>query len=298
MPVPSVITDLSTTAGSNSPAGTDSIGTNMDDYVRALSAFIAQVRDGSKNLELGTATAPALAFTSDSNTGIYSSAADKVSVTAGGTKVADFVSTGIETTGNVTAQKNLISGSTGQYGYSAYRRQSDGANLWQAGCDSSSASANFQIYNLGVGGNGILVAGTTNYVTMPYQASFRATNSSSETTSTSTFDTYTETYDQGSNFNHSTGAFVAPVAGVYMLVLDWQCSLSSSGQVEVQIYNSTTATALAYGEFSLGSAAGIIKQGAVIALTRLAASDSVIARTGTVTNGTGYINVFSGHLLG
>jgi len=42
MPVPTLITDLSTTAATNSPAGTDAISNTMDDYIRSLSAFIAQ----------------------------------------------------------------------------------------------------------------------------------------------------------------------------------------------------------------------------------------------------------------
>lgn len=45
MPVPTSIDDLSTTAGSNSPSGADSPG-DGDNYIRALSAFIAQLRDG------------------------------------------------------------------------------------------------------------------------------------------------------------------------------------------------------------------------------------------------------------
>jgi len=45
MPVPSVIGDLSPTASSNSPAGSDN-GSTADDYLRALSGFIAELRDG------------------------------------------------------------------------------------------------------------------------------------------------------------------------------------------------------------------------------------------------------------
>lgn len=45
MPVPASITDLSTTAGSNSPPGSESPAT-LDDYIRTLSSFIAQLRDG------------------------------------------------------------------------------------------------------------------------------------------------------------------------------------------------------------------------------------------------------------
>lgn len=43
MGVPVVITDMSTSAASNSPAGSDSIGTSLDDYIRSHAAFIAQL---------------------------------------------------------------------------------------------------------------------------------------------------------------------------------------------------------------------------------------------------------------
>lgn len=43
MAVPTAITDLSTTAASNSPAGGDTVGTTMDDFIRAHASFIAQL---------------------------------------------------------------------------------------------------------------------------------------------------------------------------------------------------------------------------------------------------------------
>ena len=46
MPIPTLITDLSTTASSNSPAGSDSPAT-LDDIQRAHASFIAQLRDGA-----------------------------------------------------------------------------------------------------------------------------------------------------------------------------------------------------------------------------------------------------------
>lgn len=49
MPVPATINDLSTTAASNSPAGSEPALPQMDDFIRALSAFIAQLRDGKLN---------------------------------------------------------------------------------------------------------------------------------------------------------------------------------------------------------------------------------------------------------
>lgn len=45
MPVPSTINDLSTTAGANYPAGTESPST-IDDYLRAHASFLAALRDG------------------------------------------------------------------------------------------------------------------------------------------------------------------------------------------------------------------------------------------------------------
>jgi len=43
MPVPTLISELSTTAASNSPPGAESIGGNMDDYLRAAFAFIKEL---------------------------------------------------------------------------------------------------------------------------------------------------------------------------------------------------------------------------------------------------------------
>jgi hypothetical protein len=46
MPVPSSITDLSATIGSNSPAGSDNVFPDLDNFLRAHAGFIAQLRDG------------------------------------------------------------------------------------------------------------------------------------------------------------------------------------------------------------------------------------------------------------
>lgn len=45
MPVPSTIADLSSTASSNYPSGSESIGTSLDDYIRSHAAIIKQVSD-------------------------------------------------------------------------------------------------------------------------------------------------------------------------------------------------------------------------------------------------------------
>lgn len=53
MPVPTVITDLSTTAASNSPAGSDPPGPDGDNYFRAHAAFIAQLYAGKTSVAAG-----------------------------------------------------------------------------------------------------------------------------------------------------------------------------------------------------------------------------------------------------
>lgn len=47
MPVPTAITLLSETATSNSPTGSESVGTNANDYLQAAFAFIRQLYDGN-----------------------------------------------------------------------------------------------------------------------------------------------------------------------------------------------------------------------------------------------------------
>jgi hypothetical protein len=49
MPVPTLVTDLSTTLASNSPAGSDNVFPDLDNYLRAMSGFIASIRDNSGN---------------------------------------------------------------------------------------------------------------------------------------------------------------------------------------------------------------------------------------------------------
>lgn len=106
MPVPTVITDLSTTAASNSPSGSDAIMPDLDNYLRAFAAFIAQnyaslatkqaslgytpvnragdTMTGALAATKGTVAAPGVAFSGDTDTGIHSSAADTVDIVTGG----------------------------------------------------------------------------------------------------------------------------------------------------------------------------------------------------------------------
>lgn len=153
MPVPTVITDLSTTAASNSPAGPDAVFPNLDDYLRALSAFIAQnyadklpkaggtmtgplalsgaptvdlhaatkkyvddadaslapkaspVFTGAAQFDDGTAAAPAVAFSGDTDTGLYRSGANTLAFSTGGSYRGHFSASGGLWVGNDNASE-------------------------------------------------------------------------------------------------------------------------------------------------------------------------------------------------
>lgn len=132
MPVPTLITDLSTTIASNSPAGSE-VRTTADDYFRAFAAFIAQLRDGPKDLTLGTAAAPSLAFTGDLNTGIYSPAADQIALAAGGVQRVAANTTGAAITGALTVSTTVTA--TG-----LVKGNNGGAGLGQITVSTSAAS--------------------------------------------------------------------------------------------------------------------------------------------------------------
>ena len=58
----------------------------------------------------GTASAPSITNTGDTNTVIYFGAADQVDITVGGSQILSVQSTGISVTGNITASGNITMG--------------------------------------------------------------------------------------------------------------------------------------------------------------------------------------------
>lgn len=58
----------------------------------------------------GSAAAPSITNTGDTNTGIYFGAADQVDITVGGSQILSVQSTGISVTGNITASGNITMG--------------------------------------------------------------------------------------------------------------------------------------------------------------------------------------------
>jgi hypothetical protein len=70
MPVPTARTDLSTTAASNSPAGSEAIGTNADDYIRAGFKF---QRENYDDIQLRQTIAAPSDFTGATNCTVVAS---------------------------------------------------------------------------------------------------------------------------------------------------------------------------------------------------------------------------------
>ena len=63
MAVPTQLSDLSATAASNSPAGGDTVGTTMDDYIRAIQSIIVRISAGTDAMatpNIGAATGTSL----------------------------------------------------------------------------------------------------------------------------------------------------------------------------------------------------------------------------------------------
>jgi hypothetical protein len=110
MPVPTLITDLSTTIASNSPAGSESPA-SLDDYQRAHAAFIAQLRD-ERALLAGSASQP---FSASTFTGALSGNATTATNLSGGSGGTIPYQTGAGTTAmlaNGTAGQLLQSNGT------------------------------------------------------------------------------------------------------------------------------------------------------------------------------------------
>ena len=92
MPLPTSISDLSQTAASNSPSGSETPNL-IDDYFQVYAAYIAQLRDGPgfvsgvKSNVLGTVSLPAYSFVGDTDTGMFAPAANTLAWSVGGTEV-------------------------------------------------------------------------------------------------------------------------------------------------------------------------------------------------------------------
>ncbi len=133
MPVPSAITDLSTTAASNSPAGSESARGTVDDYLRALSAFIASLRIGTS-----------------ATTYTYSATGARIQGDFSNGTLASRTAFQDKTTNNVTAVYVLPNGTATSSGLVAFNN-SDPTNAGYIGIDSNSTVSRIVSANTGSG---------------------------------------------------------------------------------------------------------------------------------------------------
>lgn len=157
MPVPSVITDLSVIAASNSPAGSDSIGTSLDDYLRSVQAIIK--REQAQGAAIASSATTAIGGNTDGN---YLHITGTMTITSFGTVAAGISRTvvfdGVLT---LTHSASLIlpggSNITTAAGDAA-EFVSEGSGVWR--CVAYVKAAGFgtaAYYNVGTGANKIPV---------------------------------------------------------------------------------------------------------------------------------------------
>ena len=97
--------------------GASGIIASASDVVEAVTAINSAaatsanpVITGVASFPDGSASAPSITNTGDTNTGIFFGAADQVDISVGGTAIASVTSTGLGVTGNITATGSITMG--------------------------------------------------------------------------------------------------------------------------------------------------------------------------------------------
>lgn len=116
MAVPTSITDLSTTASSNSPAGTEAVLPNLDNYLRAHASFIKQTYDGAFQKATGGTISGATTFSAATAFSNGISVTGTASVSGAVTLASTLGVTGTSTLATVAATNGAFSGTLGVTG--------------------------------------------------------------------------------------------------------------------------------------------------------------------------------------
>lgn len=191
MPVPARIYDLSSTANSNSPAGSDSIGTSLDDYLRSMGAIVRGDL-ATKGADIASATTTDLGAVQ----GLFHDITGTTTITGFGTvaagvwKVLKFEGA-ILLTYNATslillggANRLVGNGDIGVY-------VSEGSGNWR--------EESFQ------------------YAAKPGFLAFKSSNTANVVGAGADYTVIcdTEVYDRGGDYANGTGIFTAPRTGLY-----------------------------------------------------------------------------------
>jgi hypothetical protein len=242
-----------------------SIGTN-NVYVRYLSTTTQAIvpSDGlTLKASSGTAAAPSYSFIGDTNTGIFSPAADTIAFSEGGVESMRLDSNGRlgigtnspnaklhsidalqpfiagltngnfifrefgSTSANNTLELNVRANS-GKSGYVTFTEDAV-SDRWSVGIQNGVDTLRF-ISGTPTGGTVRMTIDSAGRVTTPFQPSFSSHLTGTVTNVTAGVVPFAgEHFDVGSNYNATTYRFTAPVAGKYYFGVDFYASIRSGG---------------------------------------------------------------------
>lgn len=186
MAVPTSITDLSTTPASNSPAGSDSIGTSLDDYLRSIQAILKQTQSQGTDITAAatiTPTADGSYFTVNGSTGI--SAIGSTNSWNGREIVLRFASTPIITHNGSSLILPGAANITAATGDVAFFRQ-EASGVWRC-IVYQPAAGNLKSADIGVTVQGYDANTVKSNATKSFTAGYTSTDYSAGTKSTGTF---------------------------------------------------------------------------------------------------------------
>ena len=215
MAVPSVMTDLNVSAGSNSPAGTDPIGSSLDDYLRATQSIVR--REQAQGASIASGATVSIAGNADGN---YIHITGTTTITSFGSSSAGISRT-LVFDGALTLTHNATS------------------LILPGGVNITTAAGDIAEF---------VCEGTSNWRCVKYVAgsasprgpAFSAYQSSAQTIGTATqtkIAFQTKEFDTNSNFDNTTNSrFTPTIAGYYQINAAVTNQVSPGTQTLVSLY--------------------------------------------------------------
>jgi hypothetical protein len=262
---------------------------------------------GVTTVAAGSASAPSITPTGDSNTGIFFPSPDTIAFAEGGVealRIDSSANIGIGTNSPGAGIKlDVVGGeikagrvdSSQEGGQVSFGRATDNATGWYIDVYGNTSTPSLRFVDVSNSAVRATIDGSGR-MTLPYQPAFQAYGDGSYTTYSVNVEitkfTFT-TYNIGSHYNTTTCRFTAPVAGVYLFTATFLTETDQSGSLTFAINgNDATAQARMYMSAERGRSNSILLQLAVNDYVSLFARDNNLRIYGVSYSG------FSGVLLG